>query len=410
MCGILSSDDSPHSSHDMNNSDDFLEATNLPKIKVLIVDDSRVVRIAAAKMFGERFDVVLAVDGADGWNVIQKDPDIQVVFTDLVMPEMDGFELLKTIRTSEKDSISNLPVIVATGADNPEIAKQKAIDLGATDFITKPFDAAAIQTRAISYATLQKATQKLKEQTTIDLLTGLMNSKGLVQQLGKELAFVGRHKSTMTTMTIQVDGFKDLFIRVGRSPSETIVNKVAEVITSCVRKEDTVARTSVATFVVSMPLAVAPNTMEIADRICSRIEKFRAKMGGKKIDITVSIGICALESHNEADTDTILEIGEQALRKAQKLGRSQIAKLTISEYRGIQAKQAIDTLSIDQLLSDIQKGHHGQVLPNLDIAVERLLPLFAMLSHQQRQRLLVAASTTKIRGLPELAFDLDQQP
>jgi diguanylate cyclase (GGDEF)-like protein len=391
----------------MNNTDNLLASDPPEKIKVLVVDDSKVVRIAASKMFGEHFNVILAIDGADGWNIIENDPEIQVVFTDLVMPEMDGFELLKTIRSSDKDTISNLPVIVATGADNPEIAKQKAISLGATDFITKPFDAAAIQTRALSYARLQKANQKLKEQITVDVLTGLMNNKGLSRQLEKEIAFVNRHKSTLTTMTIQVDSFKDLFIRVGRAGSETIITKVSEVITSCVRKEDTVARTGVATFVVSMPLAVAPNTMEIADRICNQVEKFRAKLGGKKLDITVSIGVCALESHNESDAKSVLEIGEQALLKAQGLGRSQIAKLTISEYRGIQAREAIESLSIDQLLGDIKKGRHGEVMHLLDTAIDRLIPLFAMLSPQQKQRLLVTAVATKIRGLPEPVFNLD---
>lgn len=391
----------------MNNSDALLENPANTRIKVLVIDDSRVVRVAASKMFGDQFEVVLAVDGADGWRVLENDPDIQVVFTDLVMPEMDGFELLKTIRTSERESISNLPVIVATGADNPEIAKQKAISLGATDFITKPFDAMAIQTRALSYARFQQTNQKLREQTTIDVLTGLMNSKGLQTQLAKEIAFVNRHKSTMTTMTIEVDSFKDLFIRVGRSPSEVIINKIAEVITSCVRREDTVARTAVATFVVSMPLAVAHNTMEIADRICNQVEKFRARIGGKKLDITVSIGICALESHNETDANTLLEVGEQALVKAQKLGRSQIAKLTISEYQGIQARQAIDSLSVDQLLANIAHGRHSEVVPFLDVVVERILPLFSMLSHQQRQRLLVSTSATKIRGLPAPVFDLE---
>src|SRR5690606_9734625 len=106
----------------MNNTDNLLASDPPEKIKVLVVDDSKVVRIAASKMFGEHFNVILAIDGADGWNIIENDPEIQVVFTDLVMPEMDGFELLKTIRSSDKDTISNLPVIVATGADNPEIA------------------------------------------------------------------------------------------------------------------------------------------------------------------------------------------------------------------------------------------------------------------------------------------------
>ena len=192
------------------------------KIKVLVVDDSLLIRVAARKMLGDRFDVVLAEDGMDGWRTIESEPGIQVVFTDLVMPELDGFELLKKIRTSDREHIRDLPVIVTTGADNPEIAKQKAIGLGATDFVTKPFDATAITTRALSYANLHKTTESLKEQTTVDVLTGHMNGKGFSRQLEKEIAFVIRHQSLMSVMAIELDGFKDLFIRVGRRGAETI--------------------------------------------------------------------------------------------------------------------------------------------------------------------------------------------
>jgi diguanylate cyclase (GGDEF)-like protein len=376
------------------------------KIKVLVVDDSRVVRIAASKMFNDEFEIFLAVDGKEAWELLNEKEDIQVIFTDLMMPVMDGYELLKTIRTSDNDKISNLPVIVATGADNPEVAKQKAISLGATDFITKPFDATDITARALSYANFHKSTQRLKEHTTIDVLTGLMNGKGIHTQLAKEIAFVNRHKSTMTTMTIQVDNFKELFVRVGRNASDTIIKKISEVILRAVRKEDTAARTGVATFLVTMPLAVAPNTMELADQICNAVERFRAKLGKQKLDITVSIGVCAFDHSNQADHRTVLLVGDKALQKAQDLGRSQIYKMTINEYRGIQAKQAKGGISIDELIGKIHKGNTGLVVPYLDGAVEELIPLFSLLSPEQKQRLLVGAiqSRSKTSGITKLEF------
>lgn len=385
----------------------MLDNPQTAKIKVLVVDDSRVVRIAASKMFDGDFNVLLAVDGAEAWEIIKKTPDIQVIFTDLMMPVMDGYELLRAIRTSDNDNISNLPVIVATGADNPEVAKQKAISLGATDFITKPFDATDIQARAHSYANFHKSTRSLKEQTTIDLLTGLMNGKGIHRQLEKEIAFVNRHKSTMATMTIQVDNFKDLFLRVGRSASDTIIKKITEVISRSIRKEDTAARTGIASFLVTMPLAVAPNAMEIADRICSSVERFRAKLGNQKLDITVSIGVCAFDHSNEADFKTVLVVGDQALQKAKGLGRSQIYKMTLNQYRGIEAKKAVGTISIDDLIAKIHKGNNGLVVPSLDAAVEELIPLFSLLTPEQKQRLLVGAiqSRNKTNKVTTLQFD-----
>lgn len=356
------------------------------KIRVLIIDDSRLVRIAAARMFGNDFDVLLAVDGADGWDIIQRDPDIEVVFTDLVMPEMDGFELLEAVRTSKNEMISSLPVIVATGADNPEVAKQKAFALGATDFITKPFDATQMKARARSYAQYRKANKQLKEQTTLDLLTGLMNAKGLYQQLEKEISFVSRHNSSLTVMSIEIDSFKDLFIRIGRSGAETIINKVAGVLVEAVRKEDTVARTGVANFAVTMPLTPSENALELADRICQTVEAFKAKLDGKRIKITVSIGVCVVEPETQTDIDTVLCVADEALERAANLGRSQLYQMTINDYKRMLAELEKYSMSIDGLLEKVANGEHNDVVPVLDAALDRLAPLLTLLSNEQKQR------------------------
>lgn len=361
-----------------------------PRIRVLVIDDSRLVRIAATKMFGDEFDVLLAVDGADGWNIIQRDPDIQVVFTDLVMPEMDGFELLKLIRTSNKASINGLPVIVATGADNPEVAKQKAISLGATDFITKPFNSTGIKARALSYAKFHETNKRLQEQTTFDVVTGLSNAKGMYRQLDKEVAFVARHHSSMTVMSLEVDGFKDMFINVGRAGAEAIIKKIAVVLADTVRKEDTVARMGVSTFAVSMPLAQGENALELADRICRTVENFKAKLDGKRLKITVSIGVCVYEGDHLTDANTVFEVADGALQKAMSIGRSQIFQMTIKDYLDLKDQHKMDNLSIDLILDQIKDNQHSLVVPTLDLALERLSPMFELLSNEQKQRILTA--------------------
>ena len=364
----------------------MLAKTQPPKIKVLIIDDSRLIRMAAAKMFNDEFEVLLAVDGKNGWDVIQRDPDIEVVFTDLVMPEMDGFELLETIRTCKNESISSIPVIVATGADNPEVAKQKAFALGATDFISKPFDGTQMRARARSYAQYRKANKKLREQTTVDILTGLMNAKGLAQQLEKELSFVHRHSASLTLLSIEVDGFKDLFIRIGRAGAEAIIKKVGEVLVKAVRKEDTVARIGVANFAVTMPLTQGENALELADRICQTVEGFKAKLDGKRFKITVSIGVCVVEPGSSSEPDLVMNAADEALAGAVGLGRSQLYLMTVGDYKRRQAERELQSLSIDELLAKIQAGEQTDVVAVLDAALERLSPLFSLLSNQQKQK------------------------
>lgn len=363
---------------------------NNQKIKVLVIDDSRVVRVAATRMFDDDFDVILGVDGADGLAIIERDPDIHVVFTDLAMPEMDGFELLEAIRSHTDENIRELPVIVATGAGNPESAKQKAFSLGATDFVTKPFNATDIKARARSYAKFREQALTLKENATIDNLTGLLNLHGLHLQLEKELSFASRHESNLTMIAIEVDHYKDLFVRIGREGTEKVIRRVARVLEDTFRKEDSIARVSLARYVVSMPMALTENAMEMANRICHTIETLKAKLDGKRIKITVSIGVSSVQVDSDIDSNTMLGVAIEALERASRVGASQIHELSLEEYRQHMEDEARRSLSIDDLLEQIHSGNQLAIAGQLDAALHRLSPLFRLLSDQQTQEIITA--------------------
>ena len=86
------------------------ESVNKPEL--LIVDDSKVIRLAARKMLGDDYVIHLANDGLAGWELLQLNNNISVVFTDLIMPNVDGMQLLENIRNSSNEHIANLPVII----------------------------------------------------------------------------------------------------------------------------------------------------------------------------------------------------------------------------------------------------------------------------------------------------------
>ncbi len=363
------------------------------KIRVLVVDDSRVVRVAATRMFDDQFEIKLGVDGADGLAILERHPDLHVVFTDLAMPEMDGFELLEAIRSHTDERIREIPVIVATGAGNPESAKQKAFSMGATDFVTKPFNATDIKARARSYAQLREQNRSLKEHATIDELTGLLNLRGLQLQLEKELSFAARHESNLTMIAIEVDHYKDLFVRIGREGTEKVVKRVARVLDDTFRKEDSIARVGLARYVVSMPMALSENAMELANRICHTIETLKAKLDGKRIKITVSIGVSSVQVDSDMDAATLLGVSIEALERASLDGASQIYEMTLEEYREKMEEEAKRGLSIDNLLEQIESGNQLAIASQLDNAIERLGPLLRLLSDQQAQKLLTQRDT-----------------
>lgn len=368
------------------------DETNGVKPRILYVDDSQLMRATAIRMFRDNYDLLLAEDGAEGWKILNADPSIQVVFSDVVMPEMDGFELLRRIRTSENADIRSLPVIMATDMDRSESAREIAFELGATDFLPKPFVVADVRSRARIHSDYRRNTQRLEKNTTIDAATGLFNKRGIQAQMDRDLAFTQRHKENLTVIVIEFDTFKDLFVRIGRKGTDAVIAKVAKVLLGAVRKEDSVARVGLATFMVCMPSVKDECSLELAQRICKIVESFKARLDNVIIPITVSVGVCSLgkreEGSEEIDLKTLWNGAQHALKKASEQGRSQIVHLHIADYIAQCSADENRNVSIDELVGLATEGDYEQVLPHLDGALDKLVPLFILLSNEQRQKII----------------------
>ncbi|MCB1939555.1 MAG: response regulator, partial [Rhodocyclaceae bacterium] len=139
-----------------------LSDEDIPLPRVLIVDDSRMVRASISKNIRDRFDVREEADGEDGWQALLVDPSIQVVISDLGMPNLDGYGLLERIRSSKLSRIHELPVIIISGEEDDN-ARVKARELGATDFITKGIGNVELLSRLESLTRLARATRELEE-------------------------------------------------------------------------------------------------------------------------------------------------------------------------------------------------------------------------------------------------------
>jgi len=104
---------------------------------ILLADDSRVIRKTILKMIGERFEIIEAENGIVAWRQLKQQSKIELLVTDIDMPEMDGYSLICKIRADEDEGMQNLPVICITGAED-DITRENAYACGANDFILKP--------------------------------------------------------------------------------------------------------------------------------------------------------------------------------------------------------------------------------------------------------------------------------
>lgn len=353
------------------------------RAKILVVDDSKLIRKSACKILSEEFDVVQAEDGEEAWRLISSDESIQVVFSDLDMPNLNGFELLERIRTHSNAGIAELPVVIVTGAEKDEEAKHNALQRGATDFITKPFKSTDIVARARAHADYQRTTRALANAAAIDSLTGLANQKAFAEKLDKDLSFCHRHHHSLAIAVFEISDFRTLFMDVGRQGADVIVKEVAKVIGKAVRREDTVSRYAIARFAVSLPTAKQEGLAAFSERIISTVAKFNVRRKGEPISVAMSAGVVAIDIVTaDLTVDGVMQQAEQALITAQ----STHAPLHITTLAPAHT-QATAALSIDQLLAGIAEGNTVSA-DTLYAAIRALQPLVQKMDDSQRQLLM----------------------
>ena len=135
--------------------------TRNEKQKILIVDDSEMNRSILADMLGEEYEIIEAVDGTEAVARLNIDStDISLMLLDIVMPNMDGFEVLEVM--NKRDWIQDIPVIMIS-AENSYSYVERAYELGVTDFINRPFDGMVVHRRVINTIMLYAKQKKLVE-------------------------------------------------------------------------------------------------------------------------------------------------------------------------------------------------------------------------------------------------------
>jgi len=291
------------------------ESTEKPQ--VLVVDDSRVIRRAATKMLSDDYHVHEAVDGKDGWQQLQLNDAISVVFTDMQMPEMNGIELLASIRNSEDNRLAALPVVMITGIEDTEDAKRMLYDSGATDFITKPFQSIDLLSRARSYAHLNRRVVELEDKASHDSLTGLFTASSFEEQGEKAFAFALRHGLQLSIVLIEIESFDALYIAHGKIVAQKIIAAVGKRLLKEMRTEDVAARVGVARYAALMPLTSDASARVVISRICESINKLVFNVKQESIHITLAAGYSAVgSSRQQQDFSGMMGQADSALQQA----------------------------------------------------------------------------------------------
>jgi diguanylate cyclase (GGDEF)-like protein len=286
--------------------------------KVLVIDDSEAIRsLLRARLSCEPVELFFAVGGQEGLEMAPRVlPDL--ILLDIDMPELDGYEVCRRLKL---DPITEaIPVIFLTGAASTE-DKIRGLELGATDYITKPFDPAELRARVRASLRTKYLVDLLARKAMIDGLTGLWNRAYFETRLSSELSLSRRTSQPLACVMIDLDHFKQINDRYGHPFGDECLRVIGQLLGECCRSEDIVCRYGGEEFVILAPNTGAAAAAELAERIRAAVESFNWSGRGQNAKVTCSLGVADVI---DAPPPGILEMADAALYKAKHEGRNRV--------------------------------------------------------------------------------------
>ncbi len=364
--------------------------------RVLIADDSRIVRASITQHIRDRFDIREVTDGEAAWQAILLDSSIRVVLTDLTMPKVDGFELLTRVRSSKVQRIREMPMIVISGEDEgPE--RERAAQLGATDFIVKGAGAAELVSRlevlvklSTTREALAESQASLESARTIDPDTELLNPQFFDKQVDKLISFARRSLSDVAIICIRIE----LSMAGGQSwegETEQRMKLVGRSLAASVRLEDFATRTDKLEFCVGTQSTGLSGVLRFAARLRKVLENVEA--AGPGVEVWTCIGVATLSEELRRGAE---ELRSVAQRRAQQAQSARTRRIILGAAEGmapgaLEGQSPEGGMDVNLALALIRAGRANEVVPHLAALVEQITPLLRLV-RQQRELQAPAAS------------------
>lgn len=292
--------------------------TNLPTI--LLVDDSELIhRLLRVRLQNERFNLHSATSSVDGLlmaNSIKPD----VILLDIDMPKMDGFEFITRLKSDPETQ--EISVIFVSSANDPGI-RVRGLDLGAVDFIAKPFDIVELKARLRAALKTQNLIRILAQKAQIDGLSGLWNRSYFNKRLDSEFEGSGRYKTPLSLVLGDIDCFKLTNDRYGHLFGDMVIERFSNILSGG-RLCDIACRWGGEEFAIILPQTTMFQAFDVTER-------FRAQLANvvwpehPGLVITASFGVCDIEnSELPANPTNLFLSAEKAMYRAKEAGKNRV--------------------------------------------------------------------------------------
>jgi diguanylate cyclase (GGDEF)-like protein len=292
----------------------------LPTARLLIVDDDpNNVRLLAS-IFDQDYDILFALNGLEAIDIsLRERPDL--IILDVMMPELDGYTVCKTIKNHPHTK--DIPIVFLTAHCDAE-EEIRGLEMGAADFISKPFYPKIVKIRVSNQIELKYAREKLTKLAITDGLTGIANRRYFDDQLAHEWTRARRLNQTLAIAMIDVDWFKKYNDHYGHQGGDDCLRQVANVLSNVAKRDsDFVARYGGEEFAIILPMTQAENALELSKNICLALSNLELPHALSDFGhVTLSVGVAVGCPKQNTTPHILLVNADKALYTAKEKGRN----------------------------------------------------------------------------------------
>lgn len=308
--------------------------------RVLVVDDEQsILDLLKRRLETLGCQVSVLGGGSEVAQTVREQlPDL--VLLDVMMPDVDGFTVCKTLKADPL--VRDIPVVLMTARSEVD-SRIKGLEMGAHDYIAKPFETAELVARiraALRVKHLQdelkEANKRLERLAASDPLTDLPNRRTFDEQFFMAVERSRRSGEALSVLMIDLDNFKRINDTYGHQVGDDALRHISRVLGGRRRDTDLVGRYGGEEFVWALPGAGTTDAMEVAEWLRRTVEEMVIQTDEGAERLTVSVGVTTYEpaAHGPLGTTAMLEAADEALRSAKSAGRNQVTYQALGVVEG----------------------------------------------------------------------------
>ena len=299
------------------------------KPTILVVDDMTTTLLLLHDLLKDTYEVKIAKSGTKALEILESPNDIDLILLDIEMPDINGYDVCKRIKNNE--TIKNIPIIFITGRTSQE-DEEYGLNLGAIDYITKPFNKAIVKLRIKNYLNLKIKNDMLEKLSMYDGLTNIRNRRYFNETFEKTFSEIKRDKKSLAVLMIDIDFFKPYNDNYGHGQGDETLRKVAKALEKTIKRaSDFVARYGGEEFVILLKDINKDGVEAVANNLLNAVRELKITHEFSKIEnyVTVSIGVSYYNSSSDITKLELLLKADETLYNVKNSGRNNFAILEV---------------------------------------------------------------------------------